>query len=261
MSELALKCFGTGDGWPGADRGHSSYLYRFDSATVLVDCGESVSCRYKASGLDYNLIDQIFLTHLHSDHVGGLFMLMQGFWLEQRTKHLTIQLPAEGEAPLRQMLKAAYLFEGLFAFRTRFSPLRARRSVKVGDVRVTPYPTTHLDSLRQAFQKEHPQPFEAFSLLFESGGKRVVHSGDLGAVEDLHPLLAKPVDLLVVEVAHFVPENLYSFLRNRPVKKVALIHLARQLRSNLTKTRREARRELGDIEVLIPQDGEEILVE
>ena len=38
-------------------------------------CRYVLDASYKASGLSYDLIDAIFLSHLHSDHVGGFFML------------------------------------------------------------------------------------------------------------------------------------------------------------------------------------------
>ena len=60
-----------------------------------MDCGETVSGGYKATGLDYDTIDRIFISHLHSDHIGGFFMLMQGFWLEQ-TAERTAGLHAGG---------------------------------------------------------------------------------------------------------------------------------------------------------------------
>ena len=35
-----VKCFGTADGWPNADRNHASFLYRFGTTHILIDCGE-----------------------------------------------------------------------------------------------------------------------------------------------------------------------------------------------------------------------------
>ena len=61
----------------------------------------------------------------------------------------------------------------------------------------------------------------------EAGGKRVAHSCDLGAPEDLGPLLAEPVDLLVCEVSHFEPQALFNFLSRHRLKCLALVHIAR----------------------------------
>src|SRR5882757_4763574 len=116
MDKFSLKCFGVGDGWPCAERSHSSFLYRFDKTSILIDCGEPISGSYKASGLHYDTIDRIFISHLHSDHIAGFFMLMQGFWLEQRRKDLPVCLPREGSKPIRQLLNAGLVFQELLQF-------------------------------------------------------------------------------------------------------------------------------------------------
>jgi hypothetical protein len=63
--------FGTGDGLPCTDRHHASFLYRLGKKSILIDCGEAIDRNYKASGLSYDLLDAIFISHLHSDHFGG----------------------------------------------------------------------------------------------------------------------------------------------------------------------------------------------
>jgi ribonuclease Z len=258
MDKFSLKCFGVGDGWPCADRKHSSFLYRFGKTSILLDCGEAVSGGYKATGLDYDTIDRIFISHLHSDHIGGFFMLMQGFWLEQRRKELPVHMPAEGIKLFRQMLNAAFIFPELLRFRLRFETLRAGKPVLTGKVRVTPYPTTHLEQLRVAFQKRYPQDFEAFCFLIEAGRLRIGHSADIGAPEDLEPLLKKPLDLLVCELAHFQAEELFWYLKGRAVKKIVFIHVGRPYWENLPKTRRVAKKMLPGIPIVFARDGQEI---
>ena len=65
--------------------------------------------------------------------------------------------------------------------------------------------------------------FNAFSFLFEHNGLRVGHSADLGKPDDLEPMLEKPLDLLVCELAHFSPEDMFFYLRGRRVKKIVFI--------------------------------------
>jgi ribonuclease Z len=257
MDKFSLKCFGVGDGWPCADRKHSSFLYRFGETSLLIDCGETASGGFKATGLDYDTIDRIFISHLHSDHIGGFFMLMQGFWLEQRRKELPIHMPAEGTKLFRRMLNAAFIFPELLQFRLRFENLRADKPVLTGKVRVTPHPTTHLEQLRLAFQKRYPQDFEAFCFLIEAGKLRIGHSADIGAPEDLEPLLEKPLDLLVCELAHFRAEDLFRYLKGRAVKRIVFVHVARPYWENLPKMRRIARKMLPHIPFTFARDGQE----
>jgi ribonuclease Z len=260
MDKFSLKCFGVGDGWPCAGRKHSSFLYRFGKNSILIDCGETVSGGYKASGLDYDTIDRIFISHLHSDHIGGFFMLMQGFWLELRQKELPVAMPAEGIKLFGNMLNAAFIFPELLKFPLRFEALQAAKPVMTGKVRVTPFHTTHLEQLRLAFQKRYPQDFEAFSFLIEAGRRRIGHSADIGAPEDLAPLLKKPLDLLVCELSHFQAEDLFLYLRGRAIKRIVFMHVGRPYWENLPKTRRLAKKMLGGIPFIFARDGQEIKI-
>jgi ribonuclease Z len=255
MSPFELTCFGTGDGWPCADRNHSSFHYRFGKTSLIVDCGESVSRAYKASGLSYDAFDALLLSHLHSDHIGGFFMFMQGLWLEKRQKDLPIYLPEDGIKPLRDLLDAAMIFEELLAFTPKYTPLHASKSFKVKEVKVTPYPTTHLESLRQSFQRKYTLDFAAYSFLFETAKLRIAHSADLGAPQDLAPLLKQPLDLLVCELAHFEPKDLFRYLKGRDIGRIVFIHVARQYREEPAAINKLAHRYLGEIPFTFATDG------
>ncbi|MEW6302459.1 MAG: MBL fold metallo-hydrolase [Verrucomicrobiota bacterium] len=256
MRGNTLTCFGVGDGLPCGDRNHSAFLYQLGKSGLLIDCGEPLSCSFKASGLDYNLLDRIFLSHLHCDHIGGFFMFTQGLWLEQRTKPLTVNLPEYGIKPIRQLLDSSMIFDELLSFRLRFEGLKAGKPVTFNGTKVTPFHTTHLESLRRAFQRKYPHPFEAFSFLIETRGVRIAHSADLGAPEDLEPLLRKPVDLLVCELAHFATVDLFRYLHGRPIKQLVLIHLSRPHWEDRAKVRELGKKLLGGIPFSIARDGE-----
>lgn len=255
MPDFSLQCFGVGDGWPSPDRGHSSFLYRIGKTTVLIDCGECVSRSFKETGLDYDTIDAIVISHLHADHIGGFFMLMQGFWLERRKKDLPIYLPRDGIRPVREMLKAAFLFDELFGFKPTFTALEAGQPWKVDKVKLRAFPTTHLFTLRAAFRRRYPQTYAAYCFLIEAGKLRVGHTADVGQPEDLDPLLEKPLDLLVCELTHFKPKDLFNYLRGRPVKQILFVHVGRHYWEKLGETRRLAEQLLGGIPFSFARDG------
>jgi ribonuclease BN (tRNA processing enzyme) len=257
MGKFSLKCFGVGDGWPCADRNHSAFLYRFGGTSLLVDCGEGISGRFKATGLSYDTIDAIFISHLHSDHFAGLFMLLQGFWLEKRRKPLPVFLPADGVKPIGQLLKAALLFPELLRFKLNLQSLRAGKPALTNGVRVTPFPSSHLDRLRRTFQKKYPQHFAAYCFLIEAGKQRIGHSADLGRPGDLEPLLQKPLDLLVCELAHFRPEALFRYLKGRDIGRIIFIHVGRHHWEHLGETRRLARKMLPGIPITFARDNQE----
>jgi ribonuclease BN (tRNA processing enzyme) len=258
MPKFTLKCLGVGDGLPCAERKHSAFLYRFAKTALLIDCGEPVCDSYKRTGLSYDLIDGILLSHLHADHFGGFFMLMQGFWLEERRKRLPVHVPRSAVKPLREMLQAAMLFEELLPFKVELCPLALRKPARFGRVRVTAFTTSHLQRLQARFQRRVRNDFAAYCFLLEADNRRVGHSADLGCPEDLAPLLSRPLDLLVCELAHFSPEAIFTYLQGREIKKVVFVHVARELWENLGPTKRLAAKMLRGIPHTFAQEGQEI---
>lgn len=258
MNNGSVTCFGTGDGWPSAERNHSSYLYRLGGAGLLIDCGESIDRSYKASGLGYEAFDTILLSHLHADHFGGFFMLMQGCWLERRRKPLPVYLPRRAIPVLRAMLHSAFIFDELLPFRFALLPLQNGGAFRVKNVRVRVFRTSHLDGYRAKFGTRYRVDYNSYAFTLEAGDTRVGHSADLGTPEDLEPLLAKPLDLLVCELAHFSPEALFAYLRGRRIGQVVFVHLTRALRANLPALRRLAARSLGGLPHTFARDGQEL---
>lgn len=252
----SITCFGVGDGWPCADRNHASFLYRFGKTSIIVDCGEAIDRSFKANGLSYDLPDAIFLSHLHSDHIGGLFMFMQGLWLQRRKKDLPLHLPGHAIKPLREMFKLTLVFDELLSFKRTFVSLKAEKAAAIRDVRVTPFPTTHLNGLRARFSRKPAELFSAYCFLIEAGKRRIGHSADLGHPEDLEPLLRKPLDLLVCELSHFSPQQIFSYLRDRKIGQVIFVHLSSAQWNDLPKVRRLAAKMLPDIPHRFASDGE-----
>ena len=256
MGKATLHALGTGDGWAGDSRGHSAFVYQLGGRTLLVDCGEPVSSRLRAAGIAPDDLDGILLTHLHCDHVGGFFMLMQGFWLEKRTRDLTVHMPAEGLEPVRRMLDAAFIFRALMPGELDFTPITANEPLQIGPVKITPYPTTHLETLREHFQEKYPQGFEAFSFILETEDTRIAHSGDIGGAADLEPLLAQPLDLFCCELAHVEPTELFGLLAGKPIGHVCFTHLSRQHRENLEALKAQADEALGEMAVTFLEDDQ-----
>ncbi len=84
------------------------------------------------------------------------------------------------------------------------------------------------------------------------------HSGDLGKPEDLQPLVNRPLDLLVCELAHFAPEEIFGFLEGRQIKHVVWVHLGRTQRQNLARIRSLASKILPAMKHTFARDGQQI---
>jgi phosphoribosyl 1,2-cyclic phosphodiesterase len=254
-----LWCLGVGEGWPSPDRRHSSFLYRLGGRWILLDAGEGLSQAYCATGLSYNDLDHIFLSHMHSDHVGSFSMFLQGMWLAGRRRPLPISAPAKAIPQLKSWLNHTVLFPELLGFRLRWSALIEKKPIRSGSAAITPFPTRHLESLARSFKTRYPETcFESFSFVVSWKGRRIAHTADIGAAADLDPLTAKPLDLLTCELSHVDSSEIFARLRGRAIGQIVFTHLRRELWNSRPALRRDAQRALGRIPFRFARDGDRI---
>ena len=129
-------------------------------------------------------MDAIFLSHMHADHMGGFFMFMQSLWLAKRRKELPVYMPGSAIEPMKRLLEAAMIYEGLLQFQMQMLPLKEGSMNVVKSVRVTAFATSHVDGLRRKFPRSSAK-HSACCFLLEHKKLRVGHTADLGKPEDL----------------------------------------------------------------------------
>ncbi|WP_395696316.1 ribonuclease Z [Nocardioides sp.] len=79
MIEVVL--LGTGSPLPDPNRAGPATLVRAGGKTLLVDAGRGVVMRLAGAGSGPNQVDQVLLTHLHSDHVTDVGDLITTRWI------------------------------------------------------------------------------------------------------------------------------------------------------------------------------------
>ena len=242
---------GSACGIPVPGRGHSSFLLATEDLRILVDAGEPCSRTLAETKFNLQLLDALFLTHGHSDHTGGLPMLIQAAWLAGRTRRLDIFLPAELSEPLKQWLDASYLGPDIVPFEILFVPWESQTSFEFRGLKLRPAATTHLKTLNR---RSIPDRFKAYSLRIDHPEFKIVFSGDLGSPSDLQTQLNGHVDFLIAEIAHFPSTELFQFLSTKSVDKVLLTHLPSEWIGSEEILWKSAREALPGIEVTIASD-------
>lgn len=256
----SLLFLGTGPGTPVRGRFCSSCLVQLGAVSLLVDAGEPCSQRLVEEGIDVAQIDAVLITHGHSDHTGGLPMLLQSAWLAPRARPLPVYLPAELIVPLRAWLEAVYLPASLLGFSLEWRAWRKGESVvPAPGVEVSVFPTSHLCNLHKRLGPAAAGKFEIFGFDIRCAGKRIVFSSDLGSPADLLPVLTDPCDLLICELSHFRPSEVHAVLRDRPIGTLIFNHLAPELNGSEDETVLAAQKALPQIgRILAVRDGERV---
>lgn len=260
----SISFLGTGSGLPSAERFFSSAILSVDGRNLLIDAGEPCVHLLRDRGDVLQEIDAILLTHGHVDHVGGLPALLQGAMLLERTKPLTIYLPGEMVSPFRDWIRALYLTEEGLGFPLRWVAWIDQETVILGDdLSVTPYANTHLQSCYRTLPgADLSRSCDSYSLeICHGAGRnfRAVFSGDLSSPDELKPLLADPLSVLVCELSHFSMSELAQVLKDASVGSLCLVHLSEDLaedREYLQGKLEELLPKIGDI--IIPGDGEHL---
>ena len=93
--EFSITTLGTASALPNVSRYPSAHVVNIHGRLFLVDCGEGCQMQLRRYGFSFAKIDNIFLSHLHGDHVFGLFGLLSTMAMTGRTSKLKIFAPAD----------------------------------------------------------------------------------------------------------------------------------------------------------------------
>ncbi len=149
---FTLKIMGTASAMPVVGRNQSAHVLEVHERFFLIDCGEAVQLQLLKYRIPMMKIDSIFISHIHGDHLFGIFGLLSTLGMKGRTAPLIIYA-APGFAPIMKFF-LSYYGEGL-AYEIRFVPLTMKEPEVV-------YSTKTLEVL--AFPLNHK--IETFGFLF-----------------------------------------------------------------------------------------------
>ena len=101
---FSLTVLGSSSALPTSKRYSSAYVLNVHERFFLIDCGEGAQIQLRRFGIKLGKINHIFLSHLHGDHVFGLFGLISSFNLLGRKSDLHIYADKE----IKNILKSHF---------------------------------------------------------------------------------------------------------------------------------------------------------
>lgn len=140
---MKVTILGSSSALPTSGRYPSAHVLAAHERLFLIDCGEGTQMQLRKTKLRFSKINHIFITHLHGDHVFGLYGLLSTFSLMDRKSPLHLYAPEKYEALLKSHLSD---FDINLSFDIDFIPLSGKDHVQILDdkyLTVTAFPLKH----------------------------------------------------------------------------------------------------------------------
>jgi len=125
---FTFTILGSSSALPTSKRFTSAFVLNIHERFFLIDCGEGTQMQLRKYKIKLGRINHIFISHIHGDHVFGLFGLISSFNLLGRKNDLHIFGPSDLERIIHGYLKDFYI--NLF-FEIIFHPVNCTKSVRI----------------------------------------------------------------------------------------------------------------------------------
>lgn len=192
---------------PAPDRHQPANLLIKGNAAYLIDAGDGAASGMVAAGAYFPMLRAIWISHIHFDHIGGLWALL-GLRLQTRTTApLTIYGPPGTTAIIDGLLAAmrpsAELGFGVPGEK-EIDPATGIKVVEVDDrsvVREDDFTVTVAGNCHYSFPPGSPMDkrFRSLSFRFDLPRRSIVYTGDTSPCASVGKL-AEGADLLVSEM-------------------------------------------------------------
>ncbi len=149
---------GTASALPTANRYPSAHILTVRERLFLIDCGEGAQMQMRKFGVSFSRIDYIFISHLHGDHLFGLFGLLSTMAMSGRVASLHIYAPQGLQRILNFFMDE--FGEGI-KYQIEFHPIQCKEPVQIYDskqVEAFAFPLVHRgETYGFLFREKTPQ--------------------------------------------------------------------------------------------------------
>ena len=204
-------------------------LLKAGKAHLVIDPGDGILRDLnKEIGVKNLLnISDVFVTHGHHDHIGGVWSLLTYLRVMQKKTPLTIHYP-DGCVEIESIYNAfEKVYSRSISYKIKLKSIKKKDRFITNKVTVKPFPVIHKEYLSSGKTRQVP----ALGYNFIFNGMKICYGGDTAYCEELvrH---AKNADLAILEAGHDedTPDEMHMTMKEavsigKSAKKYFLVHV------------------------------------
>jgi len=226
-----------------------SHLVFSDKTVIMLDCGDSAVRELWKYTKNHSLIDALYITHRHSDHLFGVPALLGRMLEEERKKPLAIICSEAIRTDIERLCDHAYFGIDNYGFKINFITAEDEKSIQFNDLKLSFAKTGHT--------------VYNLAIRIEDGKNIVCYSGD-GPFDENTEKIYKDADILMHECymfdqkikGHVAAVDIFEMAKRCNVKCLALSHFKRAFNSETRRKVLEVSDE-SNLKIIMPQPQEE----
>lgn len=205
---FTLKVLGTASALPTTERYPSAQVLDVRGRLFMIDCGEGAQMQLRRAGISFLKIEHICLSHIHGDHLFGIFGLLSTMGMLGRSSDLNIYAPSSFRGVLDFFLEN---FSDGIKFNINFVELSMKQPEKVYEnrtVELLAFPLNHRVETFGFMIREKMPPHNVHKDAISRHGLSLTEIGTLKRGEDV---LRPDGTVICNEEAAYIPYQPRSY--------------------------------------------------
>lgn len=204
-------------------------LLKAGDAYFVIDPGDGIlrDLNKEIGVKNFLELSDIFITHGHHDHVGGVWSLLTYLRVMRKKSSLTIHYPY-GCVEIESIYHAfEKVYSGSITYKIILRPVKKNNHFIARNVSVKPFPVIHKEFLNDGKTRQVP----ALGYNFTFNEMKICYGGDTAYCEELVKH-AKGADLAILEAGHDeeTPDEMHMTMKEaksigQSAKKYFLVHV------------------------------------